>query len=202
LTASSTASGSFPRLATSIRLQWPTTANGKLDMSRAPFKLISIVNRMDLHAGSNGETRFVYGLFDLNGNGMLMTVIFEYGLPDKDPNTGATLTRKSWASKFHALGTKTFGTQYNAALQAVTGSVHAAEHEPVEAGRQLDQPGAQQRDPDGAALAAARVSPRQHRRAAGAAPLDDRQHAGQRGPTGPTSRRTLCSPATSTPTPS
>jgi hypothetical protein len=110
----------FARNATSIRLQWPTTANGKLDMSKAPFKLISIVNRMDLHASSNGEGRFVYGLFDVNGNGMLMTVIFEYGLPDKDPNTGATLTRKSWASKFHALGTKTFGTQYNAALQSVT----------------------------------------------------------------------------------
>jgi len=110
----------FPRLATSIRLQWPTTANGKLDMSKAPFKLISVVNRMDLHAGSNGEGRFVYGLFDLNGNGMLMTVIFEYGLPAKDAGTGATLTRKSWASKFHALGGKAFGEPYNAALQAVT----------------------------------------------------------------------------------
>jgi hypothetical protein len=110
----------FPRNATSIRLQWPTTANGKLDMSKAPFKLISIVNRMDLHAGSNGEGRFVYGLFDLDGNGMLMTVIFEYGLPAKDPNTGATLTRKSWASKFHALGSKAFGAPYNAALQSVT----------------------------------------------------------------------------------
>jgi hypothetical protein len=110
----------FPRNATSIRLQWPTTANGKLDLSRAPFKLISIVNRMDLHATSNGEARFVYGLFDLNGNGMLMTVIFEYGLPAKDPTNGATLTRKSWASKFHALGSKTFGEPYNAALQSVT----------------------------------------------------------------------------------
>lgn len=30
------------------------------------------------------------------------------------------LTRKSWASKFHALGTKTFGASYNSALQAVT----------------------------------------------------------------------------------
>jgi Carboxypeptidase regulatory-like domain len=110
----------FPRLATSIRLQWPTTANGKLDMSKAPFKLISIVNRQDLHAGSNGEGRFVYGLFDLNGNGLLMTVIFEYGLPAKDAGTGATLTRKSWATKFHALGTQAFGAPYNAALQSVT----------------------------------------------------------------------------------
>ena len=40
---------------------------------------------------------------------MLMTVIFEYGLPTKDAGTGATLTRKSWASKFHALGSKAFG---------------------------------------------------------------------------------------------
>lgn len=110
----------FPRNATSVRDQWPRTANGKLDMSKAPFKLISIVNRMDLHAGSNGEGRFVYGLVDLNGNGMLMTVIFEYGLPAKDVNTGATLTRASWAAKFHGLGGTAFGEPYNVALQLVT----------------------------------------------------------------------------------
>ena len=103
-----------------VRLQWPTTANGKLDLSKAPFRLLAIVNRMDLHATSNGEGRLVYGLVDLTGNGMQMTVIFEFGLPAKDATTGATLTRKSWASKFHALGTKTFGASYNSSLQAVT----------------------------------------------------------------------------------
>ncbi len=103
-----------------VRNQWPTTANGKLDLSKAPFRLLSIVNRMDLHANSNGEGRFVYGMVDLDGNAMFMTVIFEYGLPAKDPNTGASLTRNSWASKFHALGSKAFGASYNSALQAVT----------------------------------------------------------------------------------
>jgi hypothetical protein len=108
------------RTTSTVRSMWPTTANGKLDLSKAPFKLISIVNRMDLHAASNGEGRFVYALVDQNGFAQSMTVIFEYGLPAKDVNTGATLTRKSWASKFHALGTKAFGETYNAALQAVT----------------------------------------------------------------------------------
>jgi len=103
-----------------VKDQWPTTANGKLDMARAPFKLITIVNRMDLHATGNGEGRFVYALVGQSGFAMSMTVIFEYGLPTRDITNGATLTRKSWASKFHALGTRTFGTQYNAALQAVT----------------------------------------------------------------------------------
>jgi hypothetical protein len=108
------------RITQRVKDLWPTTANGKLDMSKAPFKLISIVNRMDLHAASNGEGRLVYGLFLPDGFGLSMTVIFEYGLPAKDANTGATLTRKSWASKFHALGTKAFGEPYNAALQTVT----------------------------------------------------------------------------------
>jgi hypothetical protein len=108
------------RFTQAVRNAWPLTANGKLDMSRAPFRLISIVNRMDLHANSNGEGRFVYGFVDQNGFASSMTVIFEYGLPTRDITNGATLTRKSWAQKFHALGTRTFGAQYNAALQAVT----------------------------------------------------------------------------------
>jgi hypothetical protein len=122
------------RFTQSVRNVWPTTANGKLDMALAPFKLISIVNRMDLHASSNGEGRFVYALVDQNGFAMSMTVIFEYGLPTRDITNGATLTRKSWASKFHALGTRVFGSQYNAALQAVTDLIVRRNTSPLKPG--------------------------------------------------------------------
>jgi hypothetical protein len=37
-----------------------------------------------------------------------------------DPNTHAALSRQAWATKFHALSSKTFGVDYNPALQAVT----------------------------------------------------------------------------------
>jgi hypothetical protein len=108
------------RLAFVLRSDWPTTPNGKLDMSQAPFRLLAIVNRVDLHATSNGEARFVYGLFFEGQSPQAMSVIFEFGLPAHDPNTGAALTRASWASKFHALGGLAFGSRYNAALEQVT----------------------------------------------------------------------------------
>jgi len=101
-------------------LNWPLLPNGKRDLSRAPFKLLAIVNREDVGAQGAGEGRFVYGFLDPSGFTGPMTVIFEYGLPTTDAN-GATLTRSSWAAKFHALGNQTLGSEaYNAALQAVT----------------------------------------------------------------------------------
>jgi hypothetical protein len=108
-----------------LRVFWPKTANGKVDLSRAPFRLLAIMNRIDLHATTNGEARFIYGAFDRTAPqgaepGITMSMIFEFGLPSQDVNSHATLTRKSWASKFHALGTQPFGPSYGAALQAVT----------------------------------------------------------------------------------
>jgi hypothetical protein len=108
-----------------LRDFWPKTPNGKVDLSKAPFRLLAIMNRIDLHATTNGEARFIFGAFDRNAAegqeaGLTMSVIFEYGLPAADVNTHATLTRKSWASKFHALGAQSFGAGYGAALQAVT----------------------------------------------------------------------------------
>jgi len=47
---------------------WPKLANGKLDLSKAPFLLLAIVNRVDLRGsfvygggGNAGEARFVFG---------------------------------------------------------------------------------------------------------------------------------------------
>jgi len=61
---------------------------GQLDMRFAPFKLLAIVNRLDLRSNmgygvSNaGEGRLVFGLVNCSSNASReMTVIFEYGLP-------------------------------------------------------------------------------------------------------------------------
>jgi hypothetical protein len=108
------------RLASVLRSDWPTTPAGKLDLAQAPFRLLAIMNRVDLHAASNGEARFVYGLIFAGQTPQAMSVIFEFGLPARDPNTGAILTRASWASNFHALGVLRLGSSYNAGLQQVT----------------------------------------------------------------------------------
>ncbi len=59
-----------------------------------------------------------------------MTVIFEFDMVPVDPNTHVALTRQSWAAMFHALSSKTFGVDYNQALQAVTDRVTRHNAEP------------------------------------------------------------------------
>jgi hypothetical protein len=103
-----------------LRALWPTSPNGKLDLAQAPFRLLAITNRVDLHATTNGEARFVYGAVDPDGAGRPMTVIFEFELPLADPRTRAPLGRADWAARFHALGGLPFGTAYDVALQAIT----------------------------------------------------------------------------------
>ena len=99
---------------------WPR-ANGKLDLSRAPMRLLAIVNRLDLKdlaAGKAGEGRMVYGVLGGGPNGVELefTVILEYLLP------GSTESEyQDWVQQFHALQALPFPSeQYNAALQAIT----------------------------------------------------------------------------------
>jgi hypothetical protein len=113
---------------------WPTTPDGKLDLTKAPFELLAIVNREDLHATGDGELRFVYGVIDQNGNQQPMTVIFEFGLPTVNPVTHSTMTRRAWAQQFHALGGLSFGASYNAALEAITDLVTTANTSPNKPG--------------------------------------------------------------------
>ncbi|MBS2018607.1 MAG: hypothetical protein JST00_37420 [Deltaproteobacteria bacterium] len=98
---------------------WPKAANGKLDLTKAPMRLLAITNRMDLRnlkAGNAGEGRFVFGVTDALGNPLQFTVILEYKLP---ATTAADVDE--WARLWHALGSQTIGTAaYNSALQAVT----------------------------------------------------------------------------------
>ena len=99
---------------------WPRTAEGELDLGRAPLRLLAIVNRMDLRTvqnkGAAGEGRFVFGVLDRFGNSVPFTIIFEYRLP-----AASHADVLAWARAWHSLGRLPFpGEQYNAALQALT----------------------------------------------------------------------------------
>jgi|GEM_PF-1963368 len=95
---------------------WPRTEGGRLDLSRAPFQLLAIVNRSDL-VPANGEARFVYGLIDpATGAAQRMAVGFEYRLPP----LGTSDDRRAWAERWHALAQSSFGEAYNGSLESVT----------------------------------------------------------------------------------
>ncbi len=98
---------------------WPRTADGALDLDRAPLRLQAIVNRTDLRnlaAGSAGEGRFVFAVNGPGGFPLQFTVILEYNLPATTAADAAT-----WASLWHGLASHPFPSEeYNAALEAVT----------------------------------------------------------------------------------
>lgn len=103
--------------------QWLAASGGpNLDLKKAPFRLIAIVNRIDLadnpsygKTAGAGELRFVFGLM----NGCQPTpfaVIFEYGVPPMN-----CLLLRQYAQKWKNLSALVPGTAaYNAALQAIT----------------------------------------------------------------------------------
>ena len=101
----------------------------KLDLARAPFRLVAIVNRMDQReenlAEPSGEGRFVYGFTTGPADDPTslitrpMTVIFEYELPKNR-------TTKEWAESWHALGQfPALDEPYRAALETVTNAFTA-----------------------------------------------------------------------------
>jgi hypothetical protein len=99
--------------------------NGQLDMHKAPFRLLAIVNRLDLRRqpvngnGSAGEARFVFNVLNINDPNNPVTtqfnVIFEFGIP---ATTCDDIV--AWAQRWHALGSIPFGEDYNVALQSIT----------------------------------------------------------------------------------
>lgn len=106
---------------------WPKLPDGRLDLAQAPFRLLAIVNRIDLRgstaygSGNAGEARMVFGLITCNPLPPLreaepFTAIFEYGIPKRS----CTAVR-DWAQQWRALGSLLLTTgAYNAALQAIT----------------------------------------------------------------------------------
>ncbi|MBV8780330.1 MAG: hypothetical protein JO353_02930 [Phycisphaerae bacterium] len=97
--------------------------SGTLDMAKAPFKLLAIVNRIDLSdnvvygGGSGGEARFVFGALGPGGAPLPFTVIFEYGITV----TGCA-DLKNWGQQWANLSTisNINSDGYRNALEAIT----------------------------------------------------------------------------------
>jgi hypothetical protein len=126
-----------PNIVSEVISTWPKLADGRLDLNKAPFRLLAIVNRVDLRAntvyggGSAGEARFVFGVVKCATPGapeqmLRFTTIFEYGI--KQPSCSAT---KDWGQQWHALGTMTLGSpEYNTALENITRQFTEANADP------------------------------------------------------------------------
>jgi hypothetical protein len=116
-------------MSTQILNAWPRLSNGDLDLNRSPFKLVAIINRLDLGRGKGGpygssgagELRFVFSVMNSTTcvrpyNGFL--VIFEYGVPQNQ-----CLQVKSWAQAWFSLSNPLLAlgsAAYNTQLQNLT----------------------------------------------------------------------------------
>lgn len=123
-----------PRTAmnTQILNAWPRLSTGELDLNRSPFKLVAIINRMDLGRGNGGpygssgagELRFVFTVMNSTTCQRpynSFEVIFEFGVPRTD-----CLSVKSWAQSWLALSNPSLvlgSSAYNSQLQTLTEQV-------------------------------------------------------------------------------
>lgn len=101
-----------------------TCAARELDLAKAPFRLIAIVNRGDLRGRPDiispaGEARFVFGMTygpgdDPSSQPAALSLIMEYALP-------TSRTAHEWAEAWHHLGTHAaFDDAYKAELEELT----------------------------------------------------------------------------------
>lgn len=113
------------------------SGGGELDLTQSPFRLLAIVNRLDLRQNGSGgsfygggggstpetagELRFVFGVMAPDGSGaacepMPFTVIFEYGVP----KSGCFDVRE-WANDWVELDLMGgFGSSYRDTLEGLT----------------------------------------------------------------------------------
>lgn len=122
-------------IVTQVINNWLGASGSNLNLAVAPFRLLAIVNRIDLrsHAfpyDNAGECRFVFGVVDPSNpcspSPLPFTVIFEYGVPKR----GCT-DIKNWANQWAALNSISFGPAFNAALEAITDQVTLAGADPT-----------------------------------------------------------------------
>lgn len=97
--------------------------NGQLNMKLAPFRLLAIVNRIDLRTnsgyggGNAGEGRFVFCLVDQsNCAAKEFTVIFEYGVNIK----GCTAVKSYGLEWYNLRNFEPGSADYNSKLEAIT----------------------------------------------------------------------------------
>jgi hypothetical protein len=115
---------------------WELNSGGlgsPLDLAVAPFRLLAIVNRVDLRenvtygGGSAGEARFVFGALRPNCDPLPFTVIFEYGI-----QKNSCVAVKDWGQQWVDLQSHPLGSPaYNAALEAITDQFVAAGANPA-----------------------------------------------------------------------
>ncbi len=92
-----------------------------LDFGKAPFRLLAIVNRLDLRTfaddrgGNAGQGRFVFGVLGPDGKKLQFTVILEYALLARDRDDIL-----NWARAWHSLAHYPFGEAYNEQLRRLT----------------------------------------------------------------------------------
>jgi hypothetical protein len=124
-----------PNIST-ITHAWQTLSSGTFDIKFAPFKLIAIVNRIDLRGnsgygfGNPGEGRFVFCAVDASchviRNPAPFMIILEYGIPK---HKCADL--KAYAQQWYNLRLLTPGTAaYNSALELITNQFTLANTSP------------------------------------------------------------------------
>lgn len=121
------------QITASIIKPWDSVSGntGQLDLAKAPFRLLAIVNRVDLRqnlvygGGSAGEGRFVFEAVDRrNGqcNPMQFTVIFEYGI-----HKNSCQAVRAWGKQWWDLKNITLSDPaYAPALEAITEQFVAA----------------------------------------------------------------------------
>jgi hypothetical protein len=115
---------------------WEQASGGPgsaLDLAKAPFRLLAIVNRVDLRqnlvygGGSAGEGRFVFGALGPNCQPLQFTVIFEYGI-----NKSGCKGVRDWGKQWLDLQALPLGSPaYNAALEAITDQFSLAGADPT-----------------------------------------------------------------------
>lgn len=119
-----------PNLHQTIIDRWHQVSPGNhLDMRLAPFRLLAIVNRVDLRSEGSysdslaGEGRFIFGMLNINPSipdpsqwfALRGTLILEYELPATKCDDAI-----KWGHMWRDLSDIPFGPSYNKALQAVT----------------------------------------------------------------------------------
>ena len=120
-----------PKVKDIITIPWELASGGvgqPLDLTKAPFRLLAIVNRIDLRGNSGynvsnaGEARFVFGAIDRRPISATccqvteMTVIFEYGI-----DRSGCANVKAWAQQWVNLSGLPFpSATYNQALENIT----------------------------------------------------------------------------------
>jgi len=117
-----------------VLLNWIAQSGGAdqpLDLDKAPFKLLAIVNRIDLRTRRDaGEVRFVFGalrtdrcVFEVSAGPAPYSVIFEY--KKKGSSHGI---RKKWGRQWHKLANFELGSaEYNHKLSTLTRKVTKAD---------------------------------------------------------------------------